>query len=340
QQKTSATPSSPFDTLDILPVQRPDSSAYFMSNPKYADLLSAITTMIQQNQLPPYNKCYFKRNKWIGRQAFEMQHSIQMNASEYTYLLEKLNQADSLIVRDRQEKHTMGLYLNQFRRGYSHEEVVGADGVKKDVEGLGKKKKKDRKEITSWKRGAMDKLGRWRAAGKRKQAIACAWIVPVEAAEKAEPKAEPTVESVEKAGSEAEAAAADAAAAEPLDVTDPADPQDPPTPMFTTIGQVLVNGRPLPDYFVRSADRESVLFPFTVTNKTGQYNVFVRVRGGGHSGQAEACQLAIARALYAANRKQHAAIREAGMLYTDGRRVERKKTGKPKARKSYTWVKR
>ncbi|KAJ1859958.1 37S ribosomal protein S9, mitochondrial [Coemansia sp. RSA 2703] len=106
------------------------------------------------------------------------------------------------------------------------------------------------------------------------------------------------------------------------------------------MGQVLVNGRPLPDYFIRSTDRESVLFPFTVANKVGRYNVFIRVRGGGHTGQAEACQLAIARALYAANRKAHANVRAAGLLFTDGRRVERKKTGKPKARKSYTWVKR
>ncbi|KAJ1642762.1 37S ribosomal protein S9, mitochondrial [Coemansia erecta] len=299
-QQPQTPTTSPFDTLDILPVQRPDTSAYFMSNPKYADLLSAITTMIQQNQLPAYNKCYFKRGKWIGRRAFETKHSIQMNTTQYTVLLEKLNQADSLIVRGEEKKRDIAAYLNQFRRGYVHEEVVTKKSGE-EKEGVGKKKEK---MIGSWKRGAMDHLGRWRAAGKRKQAVACAWIVPIEQTQA-------------------------------VDSADSVDSQ-----MFSKIGQVLINGRPLPDYFVSSTDRESVLFPFTVTNKTGQFNVFVRVRGGGHTGQAEACQLAIARALYANNRKEHAAIRDAGLLFTDGRRVERKKTGKPKARKSYTWVKR
>ncbi|KAJ1877291.1 37S ribosomal protein S9, mitochondrial [Coemansia sp. RSA 486] len=358
KQQNPSKASSPFDSLDILPLQRPDTSAYFMSNPKYADLLSAITSMVQQNQQPAYNKCYFKRGKWIGRRAFEVQHSIRMNATEYTMLLERLNQADSLIVRRPEEKHNIGLYLNQFRKGYSHEEVVGADGVKKEVGDKKNKKDKD-KVMGSWKRGAKDALGRWRAAGKRKQAVAVAWVVPVEGIEaKAEPEAKteakaeanakpavaaeaetkaaaranPEVSNPESSNAEAANAEADSAPAFDLD--------DPPTPMFSALGQVLINGRPLPEYFVRGTDRDSVLFPFNVTNKTGQYNVFVRVRGGGHTGQAEACQLAIARALYAVNRKEHAAIRSAGILFTDGRRVERKKTGKPKARKSYTWVKR
>ncbi|KAI7825074.1 ribosomal protein S9/S16-domain-containing protein [Kickxella alabastrina] len=334
---------SPFDTLDIRPIQRPDTAAYFMPKPKYADLLSAITTIIQQHKLPEHNKSNFKRGKWIGRKVFDSQHAIKMNANEYILLTERLNQADSLKIADFGERETVGLYLNQFRRGYSHVEVVGMDGKAKEED-----KVKKIKVNTSWKRGMLDHMGRWRAAGKRKEAIACAWLVPIgakaEATEVTEAKAE-TVEAkaeVKPETAEAEAdseAKADSEAATFSESTN-FDSIDAPSPAFTSIGQVLVNGKPLPEYFVRPTDRESVLFPFHVANKTGQYNVFVRVRGGGHTGQAEACQLAIARALYAANRKQNAAIRTAGLLFTDGRRVERKKTGKPKARKSYTWVKR
>ncbi|KAJ1901563.1 37S ribosomal protein S9, mitochondrial [Kickxella alabastrina] len=337
---------SPFDTLDIRPIQRPDTAAYFMPKPKYADLLSAITTIIQQHKLPEHNKSNFKRGKWIGRKVFDSQHAIKMNANEYILLTERLNQADSLRIADFEERETVGLYLNQFRRGYSHVEVVGMDGKAKEED-----KVKKVKVNTSWKRGMLDHMGRWRAAGKRKEAIACAWLVPIEAkAEATEAKAEPTEAKAEATEANAEVTEAKA---EPTEAKAEADSEtvtfsesadfdsiDAPSPAFTSIGQVLVNGKPLPEYFVRPTDRESVLFPFHVANKTGQYNVFVRVRGGGHTGQAEACQLAIARALYAANRKQNAAIRTAGLLFTDGRRVERKKTGKPKARKSYTWVKR
>ncbi|KAJ1719808.1 37S ribosomal protein S9, mitochondrial [Coemansia erecta] len=370
QSKLDSKQPSPFDHIGIRPVKRPDTAAYFMANPKYADLLSAITSIAQQHRRPEYSRTQVKRGRWIARKTFESQHSIKMNGNEYAMLTRQLNEADSVYIRDKLERETVGKYLNQFRRGYSHVEVVGMDGVKKegmDEAGSKKKRIKERPN-TSWKRGMMDSKGRWRAAGKRKEAIACAWLVPVEQdADQAARVKQPTkiTESVDAATTTTPAADAasssadtpsaaasastapvadDVAAAEntdalPTESTD-LDSMDVPTPRFTTMGQVLVNGRPLPEYFIRSTDRESVLFPFTVANKNGRYNVFIRVRGGGHTGQAEACQLAVARALYAANRKAHAAVRAAGLLFTDGRRVERKKTGKPKARKSYTWVKR
>ncbi|KAJ2777371.1 37S ribosomal protein S9, mitochondrial [Coemansia interrupta] len=324
QSKLDSKQPSPFDHVGIRPVKRPDTAAYFMANPKYADLLSAITSIAQQHKRPEYSRTQVKRGRWIARKTFESQHSIKMNGNEYAMLTRQLNEADSVYIRDKSERDTVGLYLNQFRRGYSHVEVVGMDGVKKEgMEDVGNKKKKIKERPnTSWKRGMMDSKGRWRAAGKRKEAIACAWLVPVEQNADEAAKVKQPANSAEAV----EAAASDATASDAAD--------------FTTMGQVLVNGRPLPEYFIRSTDRESVLFPFTVANKNGRYNVFIRVRGGGHTGQAEACQLAVARALYAANRKAHAAVRAAGLLFTDGRRVERKKTGKPKARKSYTWVKR
>ncbi|KAJ1941095.1 37S ribosomal protein S9, mitochondrial, partial [Linderina pennispora] len=115
---------------------------------------------------------------------------------------------------------------------------------------------------------------------------------------------------------------------------------EPISPILAHPGEVLVNGKPLAEYFARTTDRESVLFPFQTISKIGQFNVYGVVHGGGLTGQAEALQLAIARATHAMNRTLHDGIRRAGLLRRDPRTVERKKTGQPKARKRYTWVKR
>ncbi|KAJ2808827.1 37S ribosomal protein S9, mitochondrial [Coemansia guatemalensis] len=119
-----------------------------------------------------------------------------------------------------------------------------------------------------------------------------------------------------------------------------ADELESPAQVPGMFGEVLVNGRPLAEYFTRPMDREAVLFPFQAAERLGQFNVFVRVSGGGNTGQAEASQLAIARALLAADESTRSALGSSGVLRPDMRMVERKKTGKPKARRSYTWVKR
>ncbi|KAJ2719630.1 37S ribosomal protein S9, mitochondrial [Coemansia sp. Benny D115] len=388
---------SPFDTLDIRPVQRPDTAAYFMAKPRYADLLSAITTIVQSHKLPVYNKAdYNKRGKWINRQVLEEKFGLKLNANEYSALRKKLEEADNLIISGAEEKETVGLYLNQFRKGYEHVEVVHVD---KSGEVSGEKQAPEaKKKKTTWKRGAKDYLGRWRAAGKRKEAVALAWLVPVEGCENegvprvskakqraideaiARKKAKALAEAEAEAEGQAEPKIEEAKAEETIKAeeikaeettkaenTEEAVPQEtnpeetaeaanatkskkskPGAPVlaqpkalsFIPTGEVIINSKPLAEYFINSTDRQSVLFPFHVVNKTGRFNVFVRVRGGGHTGQAEACQLAISRALYAMDRLNHRAIHDAGLLNTDGRRVERKKTGKPKARKSYTWVKR
>ncbi|CUS07436.1 unnamed protein product [Tuber aestivum] len=105
-------------------------------------------------------------------------------------------------------------------------------------------------------------------------------------------------------------------------------------------GQALVNGLPIIKKFSRMHDRESVLWPLIVTNRVDKYNVFAVVKGGGKTGQAEACTLAIARALRIHEPALKHALREAGCVTVDHRQVERKKPGHLKARKMPTWVKR
>lgn len=105
-------------------------------------------------------------------------------------------------------------------------------------------------------------------------------------------------------------------------------------------GELFINGRTLPTYCARLHDREQVLLPLSVTDRLAKYNVWAYVDGGGTTGQAEAIKLGLAKALVVQESELKTSLRAAGCITADRRRVERKKTGKPKARKSYTWVKR
>ncbi|KAI1617500.1 30S ribosomal protein S9 [Exophiala viscosa] len=105
-------------------------------------------------------------------------------------------------------------------------------------------------------------------------------------------------------------------------------------------GEVLVNGRSLVQAFPRLHDRESALWALKATERMDKYNVFAMVSGGGVTGQAEAITLGLAKALLVHEPALKPALRRAGCVTSDMRRVERKKPGRLKARKRPTWVKR
>ena len=87
-------------------------------------------------------------------------------------------------------------------------------------------------------------------------------------------------------------------------------------------------------------DRFAVLQPLLAVGGAGKFNTGCRVRGGGGSGQAGAIRLALSRALVADTPEHESVLRNARLLKADGRRVERKKPGRKKARKRFQWVKR
>lgn len=105
-------------------------------------------------------------------------------------------------------------------------------------------------------------------------------------------------------------------------------------------GQILVNGRPLDRYFPRLQDRNEIMYPLKVIQGLGEYNIFATVQGGGLSGQAGAISHALSRSLIIHNPLLLTRLSKAGCIQRDPRNRERKKPGKPRARKSYTWVKR
>lgn len=105
-------------------------------------------------------------------------------------------------------------------------------------------------------------------------------------------------------------------------------------------GKIVVNARELDEYFVRPTLRMVVRQPLVVTNSAEQYDAFVTVAGGGHTGQAEAIRLGVSRALCAANPNDRTELKRHGFLRRDSRMVERKKYGRPGARKRFQFSKR
>lgn len=105
-------------------------------------------------------------------------------------------------------------------------------------------------------------------------------------------------------------------------------------------GKVVVNKRELTEYFPTIWRSTSVISPFDVTETTGQFDVVINAKGGGMTGQAEACRLGIARALVEFNEELRKPLRDAGYMTRDPRAVERKKYGQPKARKRFQFSKR
>jgi small subunit ribosomal protein S9 len=101
-----------------------------------------------------------------------------------------------------------------------------------------------------------------------------------------------------------------------------------------------VNGRELDDYFPLLRHRDAVQKPLAVTESEGRFAVHARIRGGGLTGQAEALQLAIARALLESDGEMRTTLRAHDLLTRDPRVVERKKPGRPKARKRFQFSKR
>ncbi len=105
-------------------------------------------------------------------------------------------------------------------------------------------------------------------------------------------------------------------------------------------GKMTINGRELDSYFPTERDQQMVQAPLKATDMLGKVDVWVRVNGGGTTGQTGAIVLGIARALQARDAGHHHALAEGGYLTRDGRMVERKKYGFKKARKSFQFSKR
>lgn len=105
-------------------------------------------------------------------------------------------------------------------------------------------------------------------------------------------------------------------------------------------GQITINGRPFETYFPMPIIQNTVMTPMRLIEQAKTYDINVNVQGGGFKGQAEAVRMAIARALVRINADFKPILKTEKLMTRDARVVERKKFGKPKARKSFQFSKR
>jgi len=105
-------------------------------------------------------------------------------------------------------------------------------------------------------------------------------------------------------------------------------------------GVVVINDRPIDEYFGRETSKMILHQPLQVLEQLGKVDITVNVRGGGLSGQAGAIRHGLARALCEFNPEFRAPLKKAGFLTRDARVVERKKYGQPGARRRFQFSKR
>ncbi len=105
-------------------------------------------------------------------------------------------------------------------------------------------------------------------------------------------------------------------------------------------GTIVINDKPLRDYFVRERDALHLIEPLKVAGMEGQFNVMVKVQGGGIAGQAGAVRHGISRALLEYDPDLRPTLRKNGFLTRDPRAKERKKPGLKRARKAPQYTKR
>lgn len=105
-------------------------------------------------------------------------------------------------------------------------------------------------------------------------------------------------------------------------------------------GQIIVNGKPVDEYFARETGRMIVRQPLVLTNHLESFDFKVNVRGGGESGQAGAVRHGITRALMDYDETLKPSLKQAGFVTRDAREVERKKVGLHGARRRKQFSKR
>lgn len=105
-------------------------------------------------------------------------------------------------------------------------------------------------------------------------------------------------------------------------------------------GKITINKRDITEYFPSSILQFVVKQPLTTLDAVEKYDIVVNLQGGGFTGQSQALRLAIARALVKINAEDKKALRAEGFMTRDSREVERKKPGRPKARRRFQFSKR
>lgn len=110
--------------------------------------------------------------------------------------------------------------------------------------------------------------------------------------------------------------------------------------VYMESGPIVINGKPIEEFFPWDSWQKLVMQPFQVTDSVGQFRVVAKVKGGGTVSQAGAMRHGISRALTVADPNLRTPLKRAGLLTRDAREKERKKYGLKRARKAQQYTKR
>ncbi|KAI0930467.1 hypothetical protein AcW1_009143 [Taiwanofungus camphoratus] len=303
----------------------PESSNFYTGRAAYFDQINSLESAIQHTrsalqtlQLLPLPK--FAResippaqNVWLTKDGLTEMLNTRLTTSRYRRFLALLNQLDQYRrIADVAGVEALALrvadVLDLFER--ENKQAVLARGRRKPVE--------------------FDEYGRSYTIGRRKESTARVWVIPVQGTSDAAEGSTQTSSTPENAQMQEELS-------ELLPQLTPSVTSafggPPPAPVKVTTTNILINNTPLYQYFPLPVDRERVVRPFKIAGLVGAFNVFALVRGGGTTGQSGAISLGIAKALAAHVPDIEVLLRKAKLLRRDPRMVERKKTGRAKARK-------
>ncbi|KAI0743500.1 ribosomal protein S5 domain 2-like protein [Daedaleopsis nitida] len=302
------------------PKPKPESPTFYTGRATYYDQLLALESAAKHTRsalqalellpLPKFARENLPPLRPVWKNKIDLAELMDANltTSRYRRFLAQLNQ------------------LNEYRR---LAEVAGHMELAERIQRVLDVFERENKEaiLARGKRKPVkfDEFGRSYTIGRRKESTARVWVIAAQPspAESSEPESPPAV---------APAEGIPGFSSGPLSLG--------PAPVKVTTTNILINSVPLAEYFPHVDDRESIVRPFRIAGLLGAYNVFALVRGGGSTGQSGAISLGIAKALVAHAPDVEPLLRKAKLLKRDPRMVERKKTGRAKANKAYTWVKR
>ncbi|WWC90484.1 uncharacterized protein L201_005420 [Kwoniella dendrophila CBS 6074] len=295
---------------------RPTSTEFFTGRPKFNESLLELNLTIE-NVKKKLRKNYIyplpthlqhltpTQTNWISKEEFSNYFDIKLKTNTLRQVMELLNELNNLrFISDLSNNKDQVNKINQILYKYErHNKDSLSSSSSSSSSSISNAESKEQSN-------GIDKFGRAYSMGRKKTSSSRVWLIPSKTLLSSQSSATNDITSSSS-------------------VTIP-----------DIKSEILINHIPLSQYFIRPSDRETILRPLKITGYLGAFNIFGFSRGGGMSGQASAVGLAVSRALSILRDDAKDILQADGALMRDTRMTERKKTGRAKARKGYTWVKR
>ncbi|WVQ95085.1 hypothetical protein IAU59_002179 [Kwoniella sp. CBS 9459] len=306
------------DTAPTRRPPRPASAEFFTGRPTFNESLSALSSTIKSTQSSLREKHVYPlpshlptltppRASWVSSEELSSLFDVKLRTNTLRQVMELLTELHHLRhISDMSGHPELVQKIDQALQNYERDEAQSSSDSRAEKNGAAK----------------VDQFGRAYGMGRKKTSSARVWMIPTASAQSIFASTSSEVPAPDNINTNSTSTATT------------------PTPTQSLDSSILINHAPLATYFPRPSDRETILRPLRISGFLGAFNIFAFARGGGVSGQAGAVALGVARALAILREDAKDVLQADGALMRDTRMVERKKTGRAKARKGYTWVKR